>query len=419
MRAVPALALLVCSNLLGRAQAAESLLPQATELGQPDAPIKIGGFLQPQVDWMLGDPVQGLKSPGLSGFNGDLPAFNTVGGSSQLSFRLFRARLGARGSMPGTDQRINWFTLFEFGEVPITRASPVVPTDLSVTFSYIPGARIRVGQFKLPVMEEIVPPLTAFEWVHFSNTFTGLLSENRIVNGAYVGGAYAFRDVGIQVFDGFQQGALAGGYALMLSNGDGILSGDTDGHHDLSGRFELAWVLDGERTDPRRQEVKVGAWRLQGKRDVGNQTFDRVRQGVFLHVEIKPVWALIELASGQGMLETGSGPPFAGGTVGLASQGEAWGIVGQGGMRLDLPPKWGELGLKLRYDRFDRQTEDAVAERIFQTMTGGVEYDPVPKLRLQANYEWRTVEAPGASGDALVLADAMGDRVTVQVTARF
>ena len=60
-----------------------------------------------------------------------------------------------------------------------------------------------------------------------------------------------------------------------------------------------------------------------------------------------------------------------------------------------------------------------MAERIFQTVTGGVEYDPVPKLRLQANYEWRTVEAPGASGDALVLAEAMGDRVTVQVTARF
>ena len=404
----------------GAALGMDSHVPLGTELGRPDAPLQVFGFLQPQLDGMLGPPVTGLEAPPLQGFNGEPALFNTVGGGGAWSFRVFRARLGARGSLPGTDQRVSYFTLLEAGEVALTRTAPVVPTDLSLTFSYIPGARIRVGQFKLPVMEEIVPPVAgSLEFVHFSTTLVKLLLENPVEDGAYTGGAHGFRDVGVQVFDGFQRGQVAGAYAVMVSNGAGMMSGDTDDAKDVTGRAEIAWVTAGERHDPRREEVKLGAWRLQGSRELDGARVDRVRQGAFLHVERGVAWGMAEVAQGRGVLEAGSAPPFVGGAVVVVPDGEAWGAVVQAGVRLRPGGGETELGFKARHDAYHQQTELSEALRIFRTTTLGVELRPVKRLRLQANYELRRLEAPDGSPDAQAIAESMGDRVVLQATARF
>jgi hypothetical protein len=402
------------------AHAMDSHVPLGTELGREDVPLEVFGFLQPQLDGMLGAPVTGLQAEGLQAFNGEPALFNTVAGGGAWSFRVFRARLGARGSLPGTDQRVSYFTLVEAGEVALTRTAPIVPTDLSLTFSYIPGARVRVGQFKLPVMEEIVPPVAgSMEFVHFSTTLVKLLLENPVEDGVYTGGAHGFRDVGVQVFDGFQRGQVAGAYAVMVSNGAGIMSGDMDDAKDVTGRAEIAWVTAGERHDPRREEVKLGAWRLQGSRALDEERVDRVRQGVFLHVEQGVAWGLVELAQGRGMLEAGRAPPFAGGAVVVVPDGEAWGAVAQAGVRLRPGEGRTELGFKARYDQYHQQTELPEALRIFHTTTLGVELRPVKKLRLQANYELRRLAAPDGTPDAQAIAASMGDRVTLQATARF
>lgn len=431
----PALLLSLAALASAPARAAESLLPLGTEVGRPDTPLTVMGFIQPQFDGMLGAPVTGIGDA-LPPFEGERASFNTVGPTdSTASFRIFRARLGARGSMPGTDQKVSYFLLFEAGEVAITRTAPVVPTDASLTFSHIPGARVRVGQFKLPIMEEFVGPVAAdYRFIHFSTTLSRLLLENPIARdtattGHYTGGAHGFRDVGIQVFDGIQTGAFGASWAAMVSNGNGIMTGDNDDQKDISGRFELAWVTKGARHQLSREEVKVGGWHLQGSRAWGERRFDRMRQGAFVRVERPWAWGLGEVARGRGMLETGVAPPFAGGVPTVAPEGEAWGMVVQGGGRIPVgAPQSGKgkgapfqprLGLSARYDRYLQQTESPEDLRIFQTTTLGVELDPAKALRLQANYELRHLDAPDGSEVAQAIAASMGDRVTVQATARF
>ena len=52
------------------------------------------------------------------------------------------------------DERINYFLLVEFGKNGVAGENVVVLTDASLTFSHIPTARIRIGQFKYPGPEE-------------------------------------------------------------------------------------------------------------------------------------------------------------------------------------------------------------------------------------------------------------------------
>lgn len=415
-----ALALLAGLALAPAARAGDWLTLNGTELGRPDQAVQVFGFVQPQVEGIVsGGPVEGLTSQALAPYDGQVPLFNTVAGDASWSFKVHRARLGARGAIPKTDQRVSYFFLLEGGQVALTRTEPVVVTDMSVTLSYVPGARIRVGQFKLPVMEEIVPAVpVAHEFVHFSTTLTKLLLESPVADGRYTGGADGFRDIGVMVFDGFQQDRLAGSYALMVSNGAGLAKLDTDDAKDLSARGELAWVFAGDRTDPFRQELKVGGWWLQGSREVDGERVDRARQGAFVHLEKRHVWALAEVAAGQGALEVGTNPPFVGAGVLVVPEGRGIGGVGQAGVRL-FPEGGPMVGFKLRYDEYHQQTESAEALRIFRTGTAGIEVAPTPAVRVQANYELRRLSAPDGSPDAQAIAASLGDRATLQLTARF
>lgn len=411
---------LLLTGLVPAALAGDPLTVLGSEVGRPDEPFTPIAFVQPQIEGVLAEPVRGLQAEPLKPYNGERAAFNTVGGAgAPWSFRVFRARFGGRGSIPGTDQRVSWFFLLEAGDVALTRTSPVVPTDLSLTLSYIPGARVRAGFFKLPVMEEILPPVpVALEFTHFTTTLSRLLLENPIEDGQYTGGAFGFRDVGVQVFDGFQTEQFAGSYAVMVSNGHGQIGPDIDPYKDITGRVELAWVNGGERHQVRRKEVKVGGWHLQGKRSVDETPTERVRQGLFLHVEQGVAWGLVEAARGWGMLETGLAPPFVGGGPTVVPDGTGWGVAGQTGVRFSLPGDAGTLGLKGRYDEYRQQPDVPEDLRVFRTLTGGVEWNPAPKLRLLADYEHRTLSAPDGPTDAQTIGETMGDRVTLQVTAR-
>ena len=149
--------------LLAASLAADWLTLQGSEFGRDDTPIHAFGFVQPQLDIFVGG----------ERVNGERPIFNTIGGTP-TSVRVHRARIGVRGSIPKTEQRVSYYLLAEAGEVSLTRGAPVVLSDASLTLS-APGARLRLGQFKLPVMEEIVQGVAvSLEFIHFSNTLTGL-----------------------------------------------------------------------------------------------------------------------------------------------------------------------------------------------------------------------------------------------------
>lgn len=405
---------------LSTALGADWMTVAATEEGRDDVPVKVFGFLQPQVAWIPGGTVEGLEAEALQPFEGTRPSFNLVYGRSPFSVVMQRARLGARGSIPKTDQKVSYLFLTEAGEVSLTRTSPFVIADMSLTLSYVPGARVRIGQFKLPVMEEITQGVaTSMEFVNFSSTLQKLLLENPIQAGAYTGGAYGFRDVGVQVFDGFQWGAVGASYALMVSNGSGLHAVDPDAAKDVSGRAEVAWVTKGEKHQGNRHELKAGGWWLQGARTVDGVDVTRVRRGAFVHLEQGWIWSLVEVAQGEGALEAGFAPPFPGGAVVVAPEGVGWGFVGQAGVRHTLGEDGPKMGLKARFDQYHQQIETPEALRRFQTITGGIELDPVPALRVLATYEHRSLAAPDGTPDAQAIAASMADRIDLQLTARF
>lgn len=404
-------------SLLGASAAAADWNHLLATEPSPDAPaVKVFGFMQPEFAANTGGVATGLADTPLAAADGQRPLFN---GASPTTFGVRRARLAARGALPGTDNRVNYFLMAELGVLGLTRDAPVVLTDAAVTLSYIPGARVRIGQFKLPIMEEIYRSVPiAHGFTNFSTTMVKLLLENPIRDNEYAGGADGFRDVGAMVFDGVQGERWAGAYALMVSNGSGINRLDNDAAKDVTARGEVAYITSGTRNDPWRREVKLGGWGSAGRRTVDASRVDRLRYGVFLNVEQDVAWGLVEVAAGRGALDLGPQPAFTGSPVVLAADGRGWGVVAQAGARKSVGER-GRVGVQARVDRYEQQPDQPAERRVFTNITGGIEVAPAPNLRFLLDYEHRMLTAPDASALAQQVATLMGDRVTGQVTARF
>ncbi|MDP1929665.1 MAG: porin [Thiobacillus sp.] len=392
--------------------------------------FKLFGFLQPTYTYIDADPVQGLQGSAAP-FNGQLSIPNRVGpdleDNDELQFN--RARIGARGNIvPG---RINYFALVEAGKNAITSQRELMVTDASVSFNYIPGARIRAGLFKLPTSEEaLVAVHTSFPYVYFSNVATNLLIESQVKstgsvnatgasNGAAISGGSGFRDWGVQVYDWFGQGSWEFSYALMLSNGAEMdqLS-DNDSNKDVTGRLQASYIF-GKSKGPNREDASVWVWRQDGEREFGAGTFDRIREGVGGRYQKGPWRATAEYLRGDGMIVAGPNPPFPGQPtqIGVNEKADGWYL--EGGWR--FLKDW---ELDLRYDYFDRMTETASLEREFTTTTLGANWYFYKNTRLTLNYEWRDQEvsnplaiAAGAQRtNAETIADNLGDRVSLQMT---
>ncbi len=410
-------ALLATTILLttGRSRAADWPIALGTEEGTPDQPFRPIGFVQIVGEGSSGARVSGLESKALSRFNGARPTFNSVGDSdSSLGLYVRRARFGLRGSVPKTNQGITYFITTEFGTVALNRGTTARLVDGSITFSLIPGARVRVGQFKLPTMDETVEanPISA-EFINLSNVALGLMLENKVEKGAYVGGAYGFRDVGVQVFDTFQRRNIALAYAFMVSNGrfGGV---DDDNYKDVTARVTASWVFSGKPSDPHRQELSLFAWGQHGSRAFGERRYERVREGIGVHLEKEPIRVRAELVYGSGMLVLGPNPPFAGEPIAVAPEGRALGGYVQARVRL-----FGRLLVALRYDQLHRQLDQGPALRVLRTLTPALEWDFTPRAKLMLNYEKRWLGAPHANADAQRIVETVADRVLLQATVTF
>jgi len=135
---------------------------------------------------------------------------------SPRQFQVLRAGLGARGRL---SDRINYFVALDAGQNGTTYYSDVVLTDASLTFSVIPGARVRAGLFKLPTSEEALMAVnTSAPYVYNSNAVLYLLVGLPVQSAGAVNPAGAFgrhldsgfsgyRDWGVQVYDTFNRGS--------------------------------------------------------------------------------------------------------------------------------------------------------------------------------------------------------------------
>ena len=94
---------------------------------------------------------------------------------STSAFSFFRARLGLRGAF---NRNINYFLLTEAGKNATTTKHDVVVTDAFLNFNYIPGARIRVGQGRMPIGDEgMQPAFVDSEYIYYSNATNSLMNE--------------------------------------------------------------------------------------------------------------------------------------------------------------------------------------------------------------------------------------------------
>ncbi len=307
-------------------------------------------------------------------------------------------------------------------------------TDASMTFSYIPHARIRAGLFKLPTSEEaLVAVHLAYPYVYFSNAATNLLVESQVKstgavnatgasNGAVVSGGSGFRDWGVQVYDWFNHGQWEFSYALMASNGNEIEElSDDDSHKDITSRLQASYVFD-KSTGPNREDASVWLWHQDGERRFGNKNFDRIRQGIGARYQHGPWRATAEYLRGDGMIVAGPNPPFPNQPTQIGVNEKADGWYAEGGWRFHK-----DWEVDLRYDVFNRMTETPSLERQFTSTTLGLQYFFYKNTRLALNYEWRDLNVSnplaipvGAQrNNAQAIADNLGDRASLQLTWYF
>lgn len=394
------------------AAAADWALLTGSEDGTDHKPLRPFAFTQLAVEAVEGRRVLGLTSPQLARYEGARPTFNTVGdGDASWGASIRRLRLGLRGTVPESANRVTYFTTVELGHGGMTRLQPVALADAAVSVRLVPGARLRLGQFKLPLAEEVAESNPqAADFIHFTNVSQRLLAEADVTDGTLSSGYYGFRDLGAEVFDGLRFGKVALSYRLMLSNGR-MGAMDRDTAKDVSGRVGGAYVFRGADTDPHRHELAWFAWAHTGSREIDGARVARRRSGVGAQLELERVRARVEVMQGQGALLLGPQPSFDGAPLSVAPFGSAVGGYGQ----LNVEPIR-RVVVGVRYEELHTFGERPADERVLRVLTPSVELRFSRKLRFLTSYDARFLDAPSGSEDAKLIARSMGDRIAAQLT---
>lgn len=445
------------------------------------------GFIQPQYTYNEGSAVEGIAvPPALKVYDGQTSLNNLVGPdfSHQNTAQIFRARPGVRGVIPGTGDKMNYFLLAELGNNGITevkqspnsyRYTPAL-TDATVTFN-TSATRIRVGLGRLPLGEEAMHGEPAMNYASLTNVSDQLLNE-RFVDPYYsgrpevplfgvpmtqmtlsglAGGANnlacatpghcmgalndkpvgAFRDIGIEAYDWFNRGKWEYSYALMVSDGNGI-EYSNNGNYDISGRLQASYVFGG--AGPNRDDASAYVWHQEGKRNYNGQDYTRIREGFGGNYKHDNFRLGGEYIRAKGMIYYGVIAPFndIGGIafepvdqMALNSSDTAKGYYVDMGWQ--FMPKW---EADLRYDNLDKLPNSAYDERLFSTMTYGMQYFFSTNLRFMVNYEVRKISVPNPLAylsepaaiqanahtqltDAAIIAGSIGNRIIAQCTYTF
>lgn len=382
-------------------------------------------------------------------------------------FMLDNLMLGARGNIaPG---KVNYFAAVNLGENNTTylpaktsRERLSALTDASVTFSYIPGARVRAGLFKKPGPEELMQSAEATDYL-FPTDFAARVQQERFVRGnaqlgqrvagqGYAGSISAYgydfdagRDWGVQLFDAFKREKWTYSYAAMIANGNGIRQGDNNGNKDVNLYVSAEHDLPGGK-GPLKHGVKLYGYHQQGVRNfiidaagTQSQGFDLIRYGIGAR-------ALGELfGAGAGKHRLGFELMYADGMIHYMPTGNvADGAFGGNAMQIAaergnkargftldygyyLNPSW---QFDVRYSRDDLLYRTAGVwkpsdMRIYEYLALGGSYYFTPKIRLTVDYEFRDVRAPNPAATAIltnnanIMVDSVGDRLGARLTYSF
>jgi len=349
-------------------------------------------------------------------------------------------RLGVRGRL--LDGKLNYWVSPLAGDNAISaNGDPNVKlTDASITLNLIPHARVRVGQFFMPVSEEGLTPVVLRDYINPTSVGSQMVNElpfdsdglpSKDANDP-TGPASGWRDTGIQVFDAFKTGNWEHTYALMAGTGTGlaIYNGSGTGQPEWHLYWSSELVFGG--TGPFREGLKLFGWYQDGEREIRagpkqrEQTFDRERYGLGATLRRGPWRAVAEWIKADGMIFNGTDGVAVPGAVSnngklvasyeVLPEEEADGWYLDGGYTL-----FEKLELRTRFDRLNRGTVSAQTERRFDTLTLGLTYRFNKHVRVLADYQFRDFEAPGLPETAVpnqILAD-VDDLLAFRVWASF
>ena len=464
------------STLLGgiatTVNAANWLMLQGTEKPGAAPRAKVWGFVQP------GYLESGDTKLPVGNFSGQDSQFNThqPNLSSNKTFQIMRARLGVRGLAMPLDSNVNYFLLAEYGNNGITTpgggAGAVKLTDATVTLNHIKGMRIRVGQMKIPMSEEIYQGIMGFNYINMTNLANQQLIERpfwtdgnqpcmlsgrggtgadaNTSNAQYLkfcnvkmpdmfrANAVAVRDTGIQLFDTFKSGAWEHSYAVLVGNG-GISQDNRENQFDTTVYLSSEKVYSGK--GPFRDHLKLYAWATRGKRsiydsallhtgstpDASKKMYDRNLTGLGLTYQKNKFRFWAEYIVADGMIFTGSTGGAVPGAISndgaevaqflLSPKGKADGGYIDFGYKI-IP----KLELLARYDWYNRVTNlGAKAERRYDTTTLGLQYRFNKKAKFLFNYEFRTLKAPklASTSPANKIGASMTNKLSAQLYVLF
>ena len=462
-----------CTALLGgamtTANAANWLMLQGTERADQAPRAKVWGFLQPTYLQSGNTKLPTTGNPAADKFAGQDSQFNThqPNLASNSTFQIMRARLGVRGVALPLDNKVNYFLLAEMGNNGITSpgggGGSVKLSDASVTLNYIKGMRVRVGQMKVPMAEELYQGIMTFNYINPSNVGNQQLIERhfwtdgttacipgtsganylRFCNGdlqtQFRGSAVAVRDTGIQLFDTFKSGAWEHSYAVLLGNG-GVGMDNRDNSYDTTAYWSSEKVFSGK--GPWRDHMKFLAWSTKGKRtlyssailDAGGslesaeKTYDRNLSGLGFIYQRNKIRFWTEYIAADGMIFTGSTAGGIPGAVSTSGSGEVAQFTmaptgKSSGYYLDfgykITPK---IELDVRYDVYNRVTNlAAAAQRDYVTTTLGLQYKFNKKTKLLVNYEMREFNAPAfpSAAPPNKVAATIEDKISAQLFVLF
>lgn len=451
-------------GVLSPAQAANWLQLYNTSPSGVAAPVQVWGFVQPDYAWTDGKTVSGLAGPtAVTDFNGVTPNFNLVGPNltSTNTFNMLRARIGARGTLTPLNNKLDYFVMAEFGNNGLTYYAGKHPvlSDAFVTWNASKFARFSFGLQKVPGSWESRVGIVTLPFVNYTdatvrNTLERFISPSAAApagNGGYrinpntdITGYAAFRDTGLKVFNWFDRGPWEYAYAFMLGNGGPITSTNNNNGLDTYGMVRASYIFGGK--GPYRNDTGVWAWFHNGQRKIDSiGSYSLKRWGVggnysrhqrqaggytfnagYMHASgwilaLTPFQYDSNTASGL------SGNALAGyenltePTLYPGTENTAWGGYAQGGYYLTH-----DVELQVRYDQYNRMTNDAALERDFKTWTLGAQYFLSPNTRVSLNYAIRKLDVPHADAlsgnsrtNAEAVAKAMGNRLDLQLTAVF
>ncbi len=405
--------LLAMSTFASEASAANWVMLQGTEEGREETVFQPFGFIQPSYEIVFADPVEGLTGEVLEPYNGRPAVFNVVGANDATStFRLTRVRVAARGTIPQTDRRLNYFVMLAAGQNALVGDNGVVLVDASLTYN-APWFRLRLGQFKLPLLDETTEavPLTG-DIINFSNTVLRLLFERPLVNGQFVGQAYAYRDMGAMIFDAHKVGELELSYAGYVTNGQ-MSQVDMNDGVDVGGWAQAAWLLDDKQFAGEREELAAYGFGMSGMRNDGVTEVRRTRAGGGIQFRKSKLRLRTEGVWARGAIPAGATPAFQGEPV-TVLDGDAWGATALGSYRI-LP--WFEVNAAFHTLRL-APGEGATSRDFFEAV-GGAQFIVSPRARLMVNGIYAWAEAPEGNENVLRILETTAPRLVMQATVAF